>query len=70
LFNDIFDTPFVLNSPKRYDILKILIRNVIKQPGPVGAGLVPVSAGLGRSIPTGAVRCRRVLVPLTDRKKR
>jgi hypothetical protein len=40
LFYDIFDTHFVLNSQKRHDILKILIKNVIKQPRPVGAGLV------------------------------
>jgi hypothetical protein len=68
LFYDVFDTHFELNSPKRHDILKILIKNVIKQPGPIGAGLVtvhsgqglsvPVSvgAGLGRSVPVGAVR--------------
>jgi hypothetical protein len=44
-FYDVFDTHFVKNRPKRYDILKILIKNVIKQPGPVGVGLgqlVPV----------------------------
>jgi hypothetical protein len=44
LFYDVFDKNFVLNSPNRHDILKILIKNVIKQPGPVGAGLVPVVA--------------------------
>jgi hypothetical protein len=50
LFYDVFDTHFVLNSPKRYDILKILIKYVIKQPGPVVAGPVrsrPVCAGGG-----------------------
>jgi hypothetical protein len=47
----VFDTHFVLNSPKRYDILKILIKNVIKQPGPVVAGLVPIQSGQGRSVP-------------------
>jgi hypothetical protein len=48
------------------------IKNVIKQPGPVDAGLVPVQSGQGRSVPVGAgaVRCRPVPVPLTDRKKR
>ena len=73
LFYDVFDKNFVLNSPKRYDILKILIKNIIKQPGPVGAGpvrsglVVPVGAGLkpvqsgqGRSLPVvaGEGRCR------------
>jgi hypothetical protein len=53
LFNDVFDTHFVLNTPKRYDILKILIKNV-----------------MGRSVPVWAGRYRRVLLPLTDRKKR
>jgi hypothetical protein len=68
LFYDVFDTLFVLNSPKTYDILKILIKNVIKQPGPVGAGIVPVGADAGAGI--GSLRCRPVPVPLTDRKKR
>jgi hypothetical protein len=54
LFYDDFDTHFVLNSQKRYDILKILIKYVIKQPGPVGACLVPVQSGQGRSVPAGA----------------
>ncbi len=70
LFYDVFDKNFVLNGQKRYDILKIIIINIIKQPGPVGAGLVrsgpvcAVGAGVGwcRSVP--------VPVPLTDRKKR
>ena len=44
LFYDDFDKNFVLNSPKRYDILKILIKNIIKQPGPVP---VPVFPGAG-----------------------
>jgi hypothetical protein len=72
LFYDVFDTHFVLNSPKRYDILKILIKYVIKQPGPVGAGLVLVQSGQGRSVPIGAAAgwCRSGPVPLTDRKKR
>jgi hypothetical protein len=46
------------------------IKNVIKQPGPVNAGLVPVGAGLvpvqsgqGRPVPVCAGRCR--LVPLS-----
>jgi hypothetical protein len=60
LFNDVFDTHFVFNSSKRYDILKILIKNVIKQPGPVGAGLVPVDVGRCRSGPTDTDRCRPV----------
>jgi hypothetical protein len=34
--------------------LKILIKNVIKKPGPVGAGLVPVQSGRCRSVPVGA----------------
>jgi hypothetical protein len=38
LFYDVFDKNFILNSPNRHDILKILIKNVIKQPEPVGAG--------------------------------
>jgi hypothetical protein len=55
-FYDVFDTHFVLNSPKRYDILKILIKNVIKQSGHVGAGLcrcrlVPVGVGRRRGLP-------------------
>jgi hypothetical protein len=59
LFYDVFDTYFVLNGPKRYDILKILIKYkmsinyVIKQPGPVGTSLVPVQSGQGRSGPVG-----------------
>jgi hypothetical protein len=48
LFYDVFDKNFVLNSPNGHDNLKILIKNVIKQPGPVGAGLVPVQSGLCR----------------------
>jgi hypothetical protein len=55
LFYDVFDAHFVLNSPKRYDILKILIKYVIKQPGPVGVGLVPVGIGL---VPVQSGRCR------------
>jgi hypothetical protein len=58
LFYDVFDTHFVLNSPNRHDILKILINYVIKQPVPVGTGHVPVGTGLvpvqsdqGRSVP-------------------
>jgi hypothetical protein len=47
LFYDVFDKNFVLNGPKRYDIMKILIKYVIKQPRPVGAALVPVGAGTG-----------------------
>jgi hypothetical protein len=47
LFYDVFDKNFVLNSPNRHDILKILIKNVIKKLGPVGAGL-------GRSVPVVA----------------
>jgi hypothetical protein len=79
LFYDVFDTHFVLKSPKRHDILKILINYAKKQPGPVSAGLVPASpvrAGLCRSVPVpvpvvpAADRCLPVLVPLTDRKKR
>ena len=64
LFYDVFDKNFVLNGPKRYDILKILIKNIIKQPGPVGAGLVPVQSGQGRSVPVGAGAgwCRSVPV--------
>ena len=44
--------------------MKILIKNVIKQPGPVGAGLVPVQSGQGRSVPVGAGAgwCRSVPV--------
>jgi hypothetical protein len=49
LFYDVFDTHFVLNSPKRYEILKILIKNVIKQPGLVLCRSGPVRAGQGRS---------------------
>jgi hypothetical protein len=30
LFYDVFDKNFVLNSPNRHEILKILIKNVIK----------------------------------------
>jgi hypothetical protein len=35
--------------------LKILIKNIIKgtRPGPVGAGLVPVQSGQGKSVPIG-----------------
>jgi hypothetical protein len=47
---EVFDKNFVLNSPNRHDILKILIKIVIKQPGPVGAGLVPVQSGQCRSV--------------------
>ena len=65
LFYEVFDTHFVFNSPKRHDILKILIKYVIKQPGPVQSGQgrsvpVPVGAGAGtgsprrRLVPTGA----------------
>jgi hypothetical protein len=50
LFYDVFDTHFVLNSPNRHDILKILINYVIKQPVPVGTGHVPVGTGL---VPVG-----------------
>jgi hypothetical protein len=71
LFYDVIDTNFVLNRPKRYDILKILIKNVIKQLGPVMAGLcrcrlVPVYVGPGRSGPVGAgAGCpRRRLYPV------
>jgi hypothetical protein len=53
LFYDVFDKNFVLKSTKTYDILKILIKKVIKQPGPVGAGLMPVRSGQGRSVPVG-----------------
>jgi hypothetical protein len=55
LFYDVFDAHFVLNSPKRYDILKIIIKNVIKQPEPVGAG--PVRTGRGGA-GAGSSRCR------------
>jgi hypothetical protein len=41
----VFDSHLVLNSPKRYDILNFFIKNVIKQPGPVGTGLLPVATG-------------------------
>ena len=53
----VFDTQDLLNSLKRRDILKILIENVIKQPG-------PVESGQGRSVPVGpgAGRCRSVPV--------
>jgi hypothetical protein len=54
LFYGVFDTHFVLNSSIRYDILKILINHAIKQPGPVGAALLPVQSGQGRSVPVGA----------------
>ncbi len=30
LYYDVFNKNFVLNGPKRYDILKILIKNIIK----------------------------------------
>jgi hypothetical protein len=44
------------------------IENVIKQPGPVGAGLAPIQSGQGRSVPVGAgagwCRCRLVPVPV------
>jgi hypothetical protein len=53
LFYGVIDTHFVLNGPKRYDILKILIKYAIKQPGTVGAGLVPIQSGQGRSLPVG-----------------
>jgi hypothetical protein len=65
LFYDVFDTHFVLNSPKRYNNLKFLIKNVIKKPGPVGVGPVrsgPVCADLGWSVPVGAGWCRFVPV--------
>jgi hypothetical protein len=42
-------------------MLKILIKNIIKQPGPVGAGLVPV---LCRSSPVRAGLCRLMPVPV------
>jgi hypothetical protein len=61
LFYDVFDKNFVLNSPKRHDILKILIKPVRASQGrsvPGGVGrcrgrcrLVPVGARLGRSMP-------------------
>jgi len=64
----VIDTQVVLNVPKRYDFLKILIKYVIKykirinyaikQPGTVGAGLVPVCAGRFRG------RLAPVLVPV------
>ena len=64
LFYGVIDTQVVLNGPKRYDILKILIKYVIKykmrinyaiiEPGSVGAGLVPVHSGQGQSVPVGA----------------
>jgi hypothetical protein len=54
LFYGVIDTQVVLNGPKSYDILKILIKYVIKykmsinyaikQPGPVDAGPVPIGA--------------------------
>jgi hypothetical protein len=53
LFYDVFDKNFVLNSPNRHDILKIPIKNVIKQPGPVWAGrcrLLPMKGRKKRCI--------------------
>ena len=38
-FSDIFDKNKVLKIPKEHDILSIIIKNFIKQPDPVGAGL-------------------------------
>jgi hypothetical protein len=76
LFYDVFDKNFVLNSPKRHDILKILIKPVRASQGrsvPVGVGrcrgrcrLVPVGTRLGRSmpVPVGAGRCRLVPMPM------
>jgi hypothetical protein len=61
LFYDVFDTHFVLNSQKRYDILKILIKYVIKQTGPVRCRSC---AGSVRSRPVCADRCRSRLVPV------
>jgi hypothetical protein len=46
--------------------LKIIIKNVIKQPGPIGTSLVPVQSGQGWSVSggagasTGSPRCRPV----------
>jgi hypothetical protein len=85
LFYDVFNTYFVLKGPKRYDILKILIKYVIEQLGPVDAGLVPVQSGLCRCrlVAVWADRCGLEPAPepvpvvpdaircrLTDRKKR
>jgi hypothetical protein len=55
LFYDVFDTHFVLNNTKRYEILKILIKYVIKQPGPVLCRSSPVKAGWGRLVPVPVV---------------
>jgi hypothetical protein len=74
LFYDVFDKNFVLNSPKRHDILKILIKPVSASQGrsvPVGVGRCRgrcrlFGARLGRSmpVPVGAGRCRLVPMPV------
>jgi hypothetical protein len=69
LFYDVFDKNFLNILPFWAIQYKILIKNVIKQPGPVQSGQgrsVPVGAGAGwcRSVPVWASRCRLVLVPV------
>jgi hypothetical protein len=71
LFYDVFDKNFLNILPSRAIQYKMSTKNVIKQPGPVGAGLVPVQSVQGRSVPVGTglgrsvpVRCRLVPVPV------
>ena len=64
LFFDVFDTHFVLNGPKRYDVLKILIKYVIKYKMSINYVIKSINYGPGRSVPICAGRYRCLMVPV------